>query len=328
MVMKNNTIIGGLSDDVIYAEIFPLMDTKEVVQTCILSKAWRNFWKKIDILSFDPSYSLYKNRIIFHNFVCHVLKHRNQSNLRRVKFFARGDDLSALSQTVFDYAALHNATEIETDIFQFPQNLIASKTLKTLKIRPGAYATTTDPLSFTHLTTLHLIHVKIKGTRCDDLVSNCQNLENLHIVKCEIDKMGLVIKSPKLTNLTIKDVVKDRDLVNGRWTNIDRLKKLQILCKNLKKLKIEWRQHYRPKNIDMFECRRVDEVELKMSMHISLVSDQFWKTCYINYMKFTADNCFARVDNLTFALEFSGGKFILSRSGLSGEIQFEEFSFA
>lgn len=322
--------ITHLPNDILFGEIFSSIDTIEVVRTCVLSKAWRDRWDKIDILNFDRSSFLHKSRSVFHNFVYHVLKHRHNSNLPRLRFFTKrerdfyGKKSSIFNEIVFDYSILHHVNEIETDVTQFPQSLRDCKSLKTLHINYGGSIKT--PLNFKYLTTLFLSEIDILVSRSNDLVSNCENLQNLHIINCDVDlernqksnTVTFVVNAPRLINLTIRQLVKKY----GRY--VQPLDKLRITSKSLKNLKIDWIQVYMPEKIDILECKAMEEVEVHTCLPISPTYDRHWKTNHIDFMKLMADDWFFNAENLNILFEFYWGKFILTRESLSRDIRFEE----
>ncbi|KAL5794415.1 hypothetical protein ACOSP7_003009 [Xanthoceras sorbifolium] len=318
--------ISNLSDDIISTKILPLMETKEAVQTCVLSRAWRVLWNDINILSFDRySYSFKpKKSDAFRNFIYHVLCNRQPSEVRCLKFYCRGFESypSDIINSVFNYATSHKIREIETDVVIFPKSLLESQTLETLKVAYGRYSKLENPLGFKFLKTLQLSEVSLwKGS---DFFSNCKNLEDLELTNCRVCNLKtnpktFCIKAPSLVNLTVKNL-EHRD---GIFTKS--LERLHVSSPTLKYFEIDGLQPYLPDVLDVYECEALEEV--KFNMCNPLVSqgnsDPEWKIEYIDLMKWIAES-FPHAKCLTISLDFHWGKFILHRVGLTGEVTLKE----
>ncbi|KAL5865508.1 hypothetical protein ACOSQ3_003022 [Xanthoceras sorbifolium] len=311
-------------DGVISAEILSLLDAKEAVRTCVLSQAWRVLWNNINILSFDLYSFRPEKSDAFENFIYHVLKHRQPSEVRRLRFYYRGfvSDSSAIISNVFDYATSHKVTEVETDVTCFPKSLLESQTLKILKVACGGYSTLENPLDFKFLTTLQVSEVSM--SKCSDFFSNCKNLKNLELTNCNVGNLKtnsntFCIKAPSLVNLIIKNL-KHRD---GKF--IKSLETLQISSPRLKYFELNGLLPYLPNVLNMCECKALEEV--KFNMRDPLVSrgncDPEWKIEYIDYMKWIAER-FPHVKCLTMSIDFYWGNFILWRDGLTEEVKLEE----
>ncbi|KAK2651291.1 hypothetical protein Ddye_018780 [Dipteronia dyeriana] len=120
--------------------ILYLMDTKYAVRTCVLSKNWRYSWTHIHSLNLCHRNVL--NSVAFHGFVTHVLHHRKDLNLVKLKFYCSDVELDSIDEIietlmsiVFEYAISHRFKEFETDIVDnFPSTLFECQALKTLKL--------------------------------------------------------------------------------------------------------------------------------------------------------------------------------------------------
>ncbi|TXG49134.1 hypothetical protein EZV62_025009 [Acer yangbiense] len=144
--ISDQKVVDRLSSlpDCIIHHILSLTDTKNAVQTHVLSKKWRNHWTNIQSLNFD--HSTFSIWVGFKEFVLNIFwrwawDHKS-INLQKLKFICRGIVREKFVMTVFKYAKSHRLEEVETDaIGDFPQSLADCReglygcdTLKTLKV--------------------------------------------------------------------------------------------------------------------------------------------------------------------------------------------------
>ncbi|KAL5863501.1 hypothetical protein ACOSQ3_001015 [Xanthoceras sorbifolium] len=212
----------NLPDHIIH-NILSLINTKEAVRTSVLSKKWRYYWTNIHCLNFN--YRSFHRWFFYSGFVAHVLHHRKDLKLLKLKFNCRGDPCEietykdAVKRIVFEYVIFHGVEEIETDFIDgfLPIHL---QTLKIVKlVHPIGYLT--DLTGFATLTTLQLTSVKFNSS--NDIFSSCLNLENLFLIHCEAHGMRvtkhITISSPRLVNLEISYFrfyhLNGRILING-----------------------------------------------------------------------------------------------------------------
>jgi len=84
-VMHNETevdIISTMSDCIIL-HIMDFLTTKKAVQTCIISKRWKDLWKHLRTLNI--SHVHFKRADFFKKFLNKVLKHREKSSAKILK---------------------------------------------------------------------------------------------------------------------------------------------------------------------------------------------------------------------------------------------------
>ncbi|TXG55642.1 hypothetical protein EZV62_020898 [Acer yangbiense] len=217
--------------------ILSVMDTKCMVQTCVLSKKWRYHRKNVHALNFDRS--SFANWSALAYFVTNVLHHHNSQalpqsgqtqdlNLVKLKFYCSDGELDSidaiietLTNIVFEYAISHRFKELKTDIVDnFPATLFECQTLKTLKLGQTTKCLR-DLHGFATLTTLQLSSVIIDLE--NDMFFGCLNLENLLLIECTLlaDPVQVVmgdytISAPRLVNLQISDFLyRGRLVING-----------------------------------------------------------------------------------------------------------------
>ncbi|XWS75952.1 hypothetical protein CRYUN_Cryun01aG0135800 [Craigia yunnanensis] len=170
--------LSDLPDSLIH-HILSSLDTKNAVQTCVLSKRWNHLWTYLPSLNFD-SKSL-GDLTSFKKFVLYVLSRREPSNLHTLKFYNRSLDKTFVGRVIC-YAVSHSVQEIYMDNAPPPTyELLSSISLRTLLLE---------------LCSLY-----------DDHFSRCLNLENLILDRCNISE-GEVIKisAPRLVMVNMSRV--------------------------------------------------------------------------------------------------------------------------
>ncbi|KAL5854402.1 hypothetical protein ACOSQ4_004204 [Xanthoceras sorbifolium] len=206
--------LSSLPDPIIH-HILSLTDTKSAVQTCVLSKKWRDHWTNIHSLNFDRS--SFGRWVGFKNFVLHVLQHRKSLDLGNLRFICGGTIKVQLVKKVFLYAKSHRIEGLDSDLIgSFPQRHLSCQqiisheceNLRTLKI----YHMLTDFSEFANLTTLEISASLPADT--DVLFSRCLNLETLVLVNCRLyGGITFIISSPRLVTVTISSFTFCRNIV-------------------------------------------------------------------------------------------------------------------
>ncbi|KAL5856784.1 hypothetical protein ACOSQ3_004242 [Xanthoceras sorbifolium] len=205
--------LSSLPDPIIHY-ILSLTDTKSAVQTCVLSKKWRDHWTNIHCLNFDRS--SFGRWVGFRNFVLHVLQHRKSFDLGNLRFICGSTNKVQLVKKVFLYAT-HRLEGLDSDLIgSFPQRHLSCQqiisheceNLRTLKI----YHMLTDFSEFANLTTLEISASLPADT--DVLFSRCLNLETLVLVNCRLyGGITFIISSPRLVTVTISSFTFCRNIV-------------------------------------------------------------------------------------------------------------------
>ncbi|XP_058784160.1 putative F-box/FBD/LRR-repeat protein At1g78760 [Vicia villosa] len=129
-----------LSDlpDFVLIHILSILNTKQSVQTCILSKRWRNLWKYIPVISLNSFY--FKNiKKDFTKFVYRFLSLRDdKSTLHALKFLREGHVEHRLLKRVIKYAFSHNVKLLDIhmacNLNPFPLSYFSSLTLTSLNL--------------------------------------------------------------------------------------------------------------------------------------------------------------------------------------------------
>ncbi|XP_045822817.1 putative F-box/FBD/LRR-repeat protein At1g78760 [Trifolium pratense] len=192
-------------------------DTKRAVQTCILSKRWKNIWKHLHSLTLNSSrFSNYKN---FTKFVSRILSLRQAStSLHSLDFQHHGIMESRLLKRIVKYAVSHNVQRLRIHInchfHHFPTGVFSCHTLTSLDLYVG-HPTTDEQLLFPNsldlpaLTSLSLNSFTfcVGDDGRVDPFSTLSSLNSLIIRRCKVrdaNAHNLCISSATLVNLTIE----------------------------------------------------------------------------------------------------------------------------
>ncbi|KAL5787170.1 hypothetical protein ACOSP7_004119 [Xanthoceras sorbifolium] len=265
--------LSSLPDPIIHY-ILSLTDTKSAVQTCVLSKKWRDHWTNIHSLNFDRS--SFGRWVGFRNFVLHVLQHRKSFDLGNLRFICGSTNKVQLVKKVFLYAKSHRLEGLDSDLIgSFPQRHLSCQqiisheceNLRTLKI----YHILTDFSEFATLTTLEISASSLPADT-DDLFSRCLNLENLVLVNCQVYCGNtFIISSPRLVTVTISSFTFCRHIV----ITAPRLKFLNLKEEN-------------PYSLSIDNCLAIEKVYIHMSPP---VNSQILTTLYASQLRDMVENC-------------------------------------
>ncbi|XP_045788947.1 F-box/LRR-repeat protein At4g14103-like [Trifolium pratense] len=209
--------------DHLLLHIIEFMNIKHSVQTCVLSKRWKDLWKSITNLMLR--HEMYLNRSdIFNKFVFRILYGRDNSLPLHSLEYDVVDPSKTAVLDVMKYAASHNVQQLIVHVnslfkeedFEFPPSIFYCHSLTFLK------------LDFTHmfpfflnrsknmfpkslnlpaLKTLHLISITFTTSNngCAEPFSTCNMLNTLLIMSCylEDDAQTLCISNSNITSLTV-----------------------------------------------------------------------------------------------------------------------------
>ena len=215
-----------LSDlpDCVLLQILSSLDTKLAVQTCILSKRWKNLWKHLPTITLISSQ--FKTLKDFNKFVSQVLSLRDGSNsLYALNFQHKGVMAPYLLKKIFNYTVSHNVQrlriDVNSDIKYFSFCFFSCHTLTSLNLYVAHPRTSKkiffpDYLNLPALTRLHLGNVAFHGgaepfsayPRLNSLmISNFEIIgeQNLYISSITLVKLKIqVYYQPKKSNCKIE----------------------------------------------------------------------------------------------------------------------------
>ncbi|KAL5854404.1 hypothetical protein ACOSQ4_004206 [Xanthoceras sorbifolium] len=294
--------LSSLPDPIIHY-ILSLTDTKSAVQTCVLSKKWRDHWTNIHSLNFDRS--SFGRWVGFRNFVLHVLQHRKSFDLGNLRFICGSTNKVQLVKKVFLYAKSHRLEGLDSDLIgSFPQRHLSCQqiisheceNLRTLKI----YHILTDFSEFATLTTLEISASSLRANT-DDLFSRCLNLENLVLVNCQVYCGNtFIISSPRLVTVTISSFTFCRNIV----ITAPRLKFLNLKEEN-------------PYSLSIDNCLAIEKVYIHMSPP---VNSQILTTLYASQLRDMVENCW-HAKSIKVLLSISKEKYIIYCSNVDVQIK-------
>ncbi|XP_058781225.1 F-box/FBD/LRR-repeat protein At1g78750-like [Vicia villosa] len=206
-----------LSDlpDCIILHILSLLNTKDAVQTCILSVRWKDLWKRLPALVFHISD--FRTIRKFTKFVSKVLSlHDSSLALQYVDFDNTGPLRPHLIKRVVNYAISHNVQQlglcVNCNIPQIPLTLFSSQSLTHLNL--SIFNQVLFPKSF-NLPSLTNLHLERFAFCADDNVraepfSAFNRLNSLILDSFAVrNTLSLCISSATLVNFTTKNYSED-----------------------------------------------------------------------------------------------------------------------
>ncbi|KAF3327774.1 F-box domain containing protein [Carex littledalei] len=204
--------ISRLPDDVLNC-ILSRLTAKEVVQTCILSKRWRNTWASVRVLNFQlDDFDNDSDR--FGRFVDSVFENRGQSCLGKVIYEGEFVDTShGPSMQWLDRAALLMPQAIivcaDTNVggqLIFPDSVFSCKSLEYLGLSvcmDGLSIIRPKSIALPSLQTLVLEYLSLDDDFAQKLFLGCPSLESLKLEYCDLfisDISSNVLKKLFLTD--------------------------------------------------------------------------------------------------------------------------------
>ncbi|XP_024636488.2 putative F-box/FBD/LRR-repeat protein At1g78760 [Medicago truncatula] len=214
----NEVIEDRLSDlpDGVILQILSLLDTKQVVRTCVLSKRWEHLWKRISTLILHSSRFSYVKQ--FTTFVSKILTLRDSSTALRVLDVDRNGNFEPrLLKRILNYISSHSthlqelAISVRGDTSLILNCFSSCRALTSLKLsiypRDG-YTETLFPnsLNLPLLTSLDITNFAFCGgeSGCAEPFSVFTMLNSLALSSCKVkDAQILTISSDTLANLAI-----------------------------------------------------------------------------------------------------------------------------
>ncbi|KAG5079279.1 hypothetical protein JHK86_003344 [Glycine max] len=192
--------------DCILMHIMSFLDTKDAVQTCILSKRWKDLCKCLTDLTFRSPFRC-KCKKYFRKFVSWVLSSRNDScSLLNVDINNSCIETEELDR-VIKYVMFHNVQKLTMYIgLSSRPNLdslplvFCSKSLTSLKLclmhDPSSRIVLPKSLHLPALTSLHLQCVNFTAidNDCAEPFSNCHLLNTLFLWNCEMHDNAKVLR--------------------------------------------------------------------------------------------------------------------------------------
>ncbi|XP_045802996.1 putative F-box/FBD/LRR-repeat protein At1g78760 [Trifolium pratense] len=207
--------LSGLPDDLLL-HIMQFMITKHCVQTCVLSKRWKNLWKYLTNIKLH--FISESNSVLIDEFVSQFLSCRDNSvPLHSISYknYEIPPKTTNILVEIMEYAASHNVQQlvINTETIELSPSIFncCSLTSLTLCLRDAYKPSTTKmfpkSLNLPALKTLKLEHFTFltSDSGYADPFSTCNMLSKLAIFSCGLqdDAQGLCISNSEVSNLEI-----------------------------------------------------------------------------------------------------------------------------
>jgi hypothetical protein len=210
---KEEDRLSDLSDCVLL-RILSLLNTKQAVRTCILSKRWINLWKYLSNLSLHSSY--FDTIDGFTEFAAQILSLRGHSTyLYSLNFYSDSMVQPHLLQRILKHVVSHNVKQLQISLLykiqRIPSCIFSCHTLTSLILRVSHLSPTTlfpDDLNLPALTNLSLLNFafRIKNNGRAEPFSALKKLNCLTITFCKVlaDAQNLCVSSITLAKLQIQ----------------------------------------------------------------------------------------------------------------------------
>ncbi|KAG4908435.1 F-box protein [Glycine soja] len=209
--------LSGLPDEILLI-IMSFIMIKDAVQTCILSKRWRNLWKFLPNLTLHSN-DFKKNRV-FYEFVSRIVSCSDQNHtLHSLDFYRPLYCKPKIMTNLINYAVCHNIQQLKLNVpnnFSLPACVFSCPSLTSLSISVShnVLKRTRIPksLQLPALLSLHLNNVPISADENGhaEPFSNCKKLNSLSIEDCVlllpdafVGSEILSITNTSLANLTM-----------------------------------------------------------------------------------------------------------------------------
>ncbi|XP_017984422.1 PREDICTED: F-box/LRR-repeat protein At3g26922 [Theobroma cacao] len=225
---RNMTVedrISKLPDDLLL-KIMSFLNTKQAVQTCVLSKRWKPLWQSLPNLDFDFDTFPFQQEIddedkeevemkmcSFSNFISQVLFRRCPTDL--VKVYVQShiyDPHCFLVDGLICYAVKHNVQQLtfhsRSDCqYILPESFWTCQSLTSLELKGSDWMPMKLPtlLACPALKSLHLSHFSTGGPNFEPTAfSCCPNLETLQLFDIlTVGSEGLCIDADNLRSLVL-----------------------------------------------------------------------------------------------------------------------------
>ncbi|XP_061358115.1 F-box/FBD/LRR-repeat protein At1g16930-like isoform X3 [Gastrolobium bilobum] len=210
---RDRDSLSNLPDEVLL-HIMKSISIKDAVQTCVLSKRWKDLWKDLTFLNFDKTIGF--DDSIFNMFVSSVLSNRHHStSIHRLDFITGRHRCigSELFNSVMSYAVLHNVQQLTICMqsnLVFEPIWFSCRSLTSLKVSLTNYTQRVVVPKYLQLPALKILHLDLavftaSDNDCADPFSTCNMLTTLFIrsFRLDDDVKILRISNSNLSSLTI-----------------------------------------------------------------------------------------------------------------------------
>ncbi|XP_058725663.1 F-box/FBD/LRR-repeat protein At1g16930-like [Vicia villosa] len=219
--IENKDRISDLPDSVLLHILSFLKTTPYTVQTCILSKRWKNLWKKFHVLYIDSEW--FNTLEVFTKFVSQLLSLHDQGMALHAfklymfrKHIIEPDLFESILNDAVSYNVKHLRLLLRCDIQHFPSSLLSCHTLTSLyyHVTPSHYnkPKILFPNSFNLPSLTKLVIGAVAFLGGTEPFSACPKLIRLRISHFNIlGEQNLCISNTSLVKLTIEIHCKPRN---------------------------------------------------------------------------------------------------------------------
>ncbi|KAJ3684671.1 hypothetical protein LUZ61_013835 [Rhynchospora tenuis] len=197
--------LSDLSDDLLL-HIMCFLTVRQAVNTCILSKRWRNLWRYLPCLHFDA----YDDEN-FIQFITSFFRIRSNCNIDtfRLHWITTNHCWKPLVNRVLE---LHpRVLSIKSGEFllsswrkMHANSVFTCTSVEEMEL-DDIFLPRKTPVTLFNLKRLNLARMKLVGTSVNNLISGCPVLEDLVIENCHFSIPNVTIVSHNLKNLSIDD---------------------------------------------------------------------------------------------------------------------------
>ena len=214
------------------ATVISSLNARELVQTCVLSRRWRNLWRSVPSVIFnhrdflgdnDDDLESYETSITrFSNFVSNFLSRRDTAIYTnkfvfKCHFYVFNDPIlvEELTEKAINYSIDHNTKDFHLQIttcnlsLQIPQRLFESRSLEEVYFyisdSNGSYKFVPDRVHLPNLRKIHFYRVSFDDENMNKFLSGSPNLKCLILQGCELDMDAIIlnyVESFSLLNCT------------------------------------------------------------------------------------------------------------------------------
>ena len=175
-VEESQDRLGDLPECLIH-HILSLMETKDAIRTCVLSKRWRYLWASVPCLNFSSKSFI--RLVDFKKFVQWVLSHRDACQVKVLIYYRFGVDYAtdqSLLNKVIEYAACRGVEEIRINLraktsgsppVEIPLSLFTCQSLRRLELKDCNPTNASSPFGCKSLEMLHLEHFSMYPAAVD-----------------------------------------------------------------------------------------------------------------------------------------------------------------
>ncbi|XP_061371748.1 F-box/LRR-repeat protein At3g26922-like [Gastrolobium bilobum] len=199
-----------LSDltDCVLIHLMSFVPTKDAVRTCVLSRRWKDLWKRLPTLVLH--YSHFGAVARLNKFVARVLSFRDGSvPVHHFDIYFNGRVPPQHVKRVLRYALSHNVKQLklsfDCDLDWQPPGLFFCQTLTSLDLEVfSRFNSFPKSLNLPALTSLRLYNFVFGDSELLEPFSSCPKLKTLVIDNCDVrDTQTLCISNATLVNLTV-----------------------------------------------------------------------------------------------------------------------------